>query len=157
MDLGPVVTVLNNLDPTAPQPVYFRTVWREMERDAEHSTMAEPAREWLRAAEQVDRAARMAILFAVGKAAEAETDRCKPWVALAEAAGTDGAPDIQLIKRLIVIAEYGQPESAVEIEDLRDRLVRLAEFRRTAETIEAEWQAQLDAAMTSNAASPARD
>ena len=154
IDLGPVVAVLNRLDPASPQPTYFRAAWGEMERDAKQGTMTETTKTWLWVAEQVDQAAREAIFFALGKAAEPETDRAKPWVALAEAAG---APDIQLIRRLIVIAEHGQPENAAEIEELRDKLARLAEFRLTAEKIETEWRAQLNAAMAINAASPARE
>lgn len=157
MDLGPVIAVLTRIDPAVPQPIYFFTAWREMERDAKHDTMAEPARKWLQIAEQVDQTARAAILFAVGKAAEAETDRAKPWVALAEAAGLDGSPDIALIRRLMRIGKHGEPENTVEIEDLKDKLARLAEFRRAAETIEAEWRTQLDAATAINAASTARD
>jgi hypothetical protein len=147
IDPAHIIEVLNRLDPTTTPPIYFHSTWREMELDAKEGTMAEPAKAWLQTAEQIDKAARAAILFSVGKAAEAETDRAKPWIALAEAAGADGAPDIQLIRRLIVMAEEGQPKNIAEISALKDRLALLAEFRRAAETIEAEWQTQLDAAM----------
>lgn len=157
MDLGPVIEVLNRLDPTAAQPIYFRHAWRAMERDARRGEPLTPAQAWLRTAEAVDRAARMVIVFALGKAAEAETDRAKPWVALAEGAGADGAPDIQLIRRLIVISAHGRSDDDAAIEELEDRLARLAELRGAADSIESEWQRQIDAAKARKAASPRID
>ncbi|RDJ19654.1 hypothetical protein DWF00_04180 [Bosea caraganae] len=154
MDFDHIVAVLNRLDPAAPQPVYFRTAWRAMELDAAQGTMADSSRMWLQTAEDIDRAARIAILFAIGKAAEAEMDRAKPWVALAEAAGAGGAPDIQLVRRLVVLAEHGQPENSAIIEDLKDKLCRLSEFRKAAEAIEAVWHAQLDSVTAAKPGSP---
>ena len=157
MDLGPVIDVLNRLDPTAAQPIYFRNAWREMEREAGRGGPVTPAGAWLRTAELVDRTARMLIVSALGKAAETETDRAKPWVALAEGAGADGSPDIQLIRRLIVIAAHGRSEEDPEIEEMEDRLARLAEFRQAADAIAAEWQGRLDAAVARKAASSRMD
>lgn len=157
MDLGPVIEVLNRLDPTAAQPIYFRHAWRAMERDARRGEPLTPARAWLRTAELIDRAARMMIVFALGKAAETETDRAKPWVALAEGAGADGSPDIQLIRRMIVIAAHGRPDCDAVIEELEDRLARLAEFRQAADLVASEWREQLDAAKARDAASASTD
>ena len=157
MDLGPVVEVLNRLDPTAPQPIYFRNAWREMEREAGRGGSVTPARVWLRTAELIDRSARMLIVSALGKAAETETDRAKPWVALAEGAGANGAPDTQLTRRLIVIAMHGRSEEDAEIEEMEDRLARLAEFRQAVDAIAAEWQGRLDAAVARKAASSRMD
>ena len=146
-DFGSVVAVLNRLDPAAPQPAYFRVTWEEIERDDTQGTMDETAKIWLRCAEQIDKAARETILYAVRKAAEVQTERAKPWVELAEAAGADGAADIQLIRRLIVMTGQDQPENIAEIEELKDKLSRLSEFRSLVEKIEAEWRAQLESAL----------
>lgn len=147
MELGPITDVLNRLDPATPQPIYFPNSWLEMSREAANGSMAQPAQVWLRVAEQVDQAARAIILFALGKAAESETDRAKHWVKLAKAAGAGDAPDLQLIRRLIVITTHGDADNTAEIEELKDKLAKLAEFRKAADAIEAEWGAELSRLM----------
>lgn len=143
MELGSIVEVLQRLDPAKSQPVYFLASWREMSREATSGNMGRTSERWLRVAEQVDQAARLMIVSALGKAAETEADRAKHWVKLAEAAGADDGPDVQLIRRLIVLTTHERGDHAAEIEELEDRLTKLADLRRAAHAIESEWRAAL--------------
>lgn len=141
MELGSITDVLQRLDPARPQPVYFLSSWREMSSEAASGNMGETSQLWLRIAEQIDQTARLMIVYALGKAAETEADRAKHWVNLAEAAGADGGPDIQLIRRLIVLTAHESADKAGEIEELKDRFAKLASLRRAADAIELEWRA----------------
>lgn len=143
MELGSITEVLHRLDPARSQPVYFLSSWREMSSEAASGNMGETSQLWLRVAEQVDQTACLMIVSALGKAAKTETDRAKHWVKLAEAAGADGGPDIQLIRRLIVLTAHESADNAAEIEELKDRLAKLAGLRRAADAIELEWRAAL--------------
>lgn len=152
MELGSIVEALQRLDPAKSQPVYFLTSWREMSREAASGNMGGTSQHWLRVAEQVDQAARLMIVSALGKAAETEAERARHWVKLAKAAGADGGPDVQLIRRLIVLTAHERGDHAAEIKELEDRLTKLADLRRAADAIEPEWRAALANLRTEGAA-----
>lgn len=157
MNLGPIVAVLDRFDPNAPKPFYIRSTWQEIERQAEHDMVAGSARAWLETIEQIDRAAREAIRFALSRATQSEADRAKWWVALAEAAGADEFQDIRIVRRLAELAANGQDNNIDQIADLKERLARFAEFKQVLEAIEADLKNQLGAAMNDTASSAGDD
>lgn len=142
-ELGPLAGVLNRLDPGAAQPAYFDNVWQSVvAEDATHK--ATSAAIWLRAAETLDRTARMLISIALGRAADAETDRARPWVALAEEAGVGGYPDIRLIRFLTVLADDARSDAEAGLAGLVEKLNQLVEFRVVADMIASELQQQIE-------------
>lgn len=152
-NLEPLADVLKRLDPGSAQPAYFDNVWRSVTTEDAKDTTA-PAVTWLKAAETLDQTARMLISVALGRAAEAEVDRAKPWVALAEQAEADRFPDIRLIRFLTVLADDTRPGSEAAVAGLEEKLNQLAEFRMVADMIASELQQQVDAARQSQQDEP---
>lgn len=152
-ELGPLAGVLNRLDPGTAQPAYFDNVWQSV--IAEDATRkATSATIWLRAAETLDRTARVLVSIALGRAADAGTDRARPWVALAEEAGVGGYPDIRLIHFLTVLADDARPDGEAGIAGLVEKLNQLADFRVVADMIASELQQQIEMVKTYQSAEP---
>jgi uncharacterized protein YgfB (UPF0149 family) len=132
-ELEPVIKAVESLDPETEVPRYFRTARPPKDEVPETSEQAK----WLDRANTLDLSAKVLIGFCLAEAAGAAHDKSKEWVKLAEAiSGDGGAPEfvIQFISRAMDVAKEPDINSTLR-ELLNDKIERLREFIRTAETI----------------------
>lgn len=140
--LEPVLRTIESLDPDDDTPRYFRNV-RPPKGEKEEKSDAET---WLDMVIGLDYSAKILISYCLAEAAQAETDKSKEWVKLAEAAGEeDGVPEI--VVRFVSTSADHQKEPDIHGElrrQIQDRLKRLEGFTRLAETFVGHLKARLE-------------
>ena len=150
-DLEPILRALESLDPTNDTPRYFRsprTAADETEQDAE-------TRRWLELADGLDYSAKILIRYCLAQAAQIALDRSSDWVELAEAAALEDGIDLTVIR---IITDESDLLKASEPDDivrrlLEDRVKRLDDFKKVADTLASDLRRQLNQARAPKGAS----
>lgn len=141
-DAEPILRALESLDPCDETPRYFRPP-RMMARDAEQDT--EVGR-WLKVADGIDSTAKELIRHCFAQAVQAEQDKTKEWVALAEDAGLDTDTEVSALRILLreAATREEKPED-VERKRIEKRIERLEAFRELAAELAADLRKKLHA------------
>lgn len=139
-DIEPIMRTLESLDLDDTTPRYFRAkkTAADEEQDAEIAN-------WLKLADSLDYSARLLINYCLTRAAGADVDKLKEWVALAEKADADVSLE-HLVVRFISNAK--DHLDSTELNDIareliEDRLKRLAEFKKMAAALASDLRKQL--------------
>lgn len=139
-DIEPIMRTLASLDPDDTMPRYFRAL-RTAADEAQDAEIAD----WLKHADSLDYSARLLIGYCLTRAASADVDKLKEWVALAEKADADVG-----LEHLVVhfISNAKDQLDSTELNDIareliEDRLKRLAEFKKMAAALASDLRKQL--------------
>lgn len=97
-NLEELLQIVEALNPDHPSFFYAREVGNRASTDGE---LSEPSRQWLSAAQSIDRGARTLIGYCISKAAEDSLNEAADWVELARKVGSTLDTDIRLIRIII--------------------------------------------------------
>jgi hypothetical protein len=136
-ELEPVLRTLLSLD--VEQADYRH--YPEVLRAAEYAEAPEDVRQWLKLAIGLDYTARLLIGSALRSAASGAVDQAVPWIELMEAGGIKEEPESFVIK--FVSREKEEPKEDHQITSMREKLSRLENFTRLAQTLAEEIRARL--------------
>ena len=136
-----MLRTLASLDPENSTPRYFHSV----RTAAEDGKETDEVTSWLQLIYNLDYSARILIRYCLAQAAQNALDKSVQWIGLAEAAGADEGVEFPLVR--IIIQEDSTLKASDPDEEerkrLKNRIMRLQEFAKTAMAVASRLRKQV--------------
>ena len=148
-DFEPILRAIESLNPEDDTPRYFRSL-RLASDEIEKNEKIE---NWLKIADGLDYTAKVLITYCLVEASQKALDKSKKWVVLAKTAGLEDGielPVIQFIKAEGDLTKVGDPNDKAR-RLLENRINRLAEFKKMANTLESDLRRRLKKSIATKA------
>ena len=140
-EMEPMLRTLASLDPENSTPRYFHSV----RTAAEDGKETDEVTSWLQLIDNLDYSARILIRYCLAQAAQNALDKSVQWIGLAEAAGADEGVEFPLVR--IIIQEDSTLKASDPDEEerkrLKNRIMRLQEFAKTAMAVASRLRKQV--------------